>query len=240
MTKRILAGLLLFLMASLVGCAKPPQPIQAEAKITGTVTEVYEHSFLLYCEDVEGYPNQHDFQISLNAENPDSYANPAVGDLVSVYFDGLIAEIYPLAIDHVYTIALVAPAETEPEQQWTKENLISTFISSHHPESNQVTVYDAVVFPDRAYDRVGAVLYRINDSKAFYAAFPDENGFGQQVGFENMGYTGSPLVYDGGGTIGFRLTTAEGETLAYQVSISIEGDSTDFTVKTQPVDAAQG
>lgn len=85
-------------------------PPMQEQSITGIVTEVYEHSFLMLGEPTEGYPNAEEYRVSLNAENEDSYTTVAVGDEVIVYHNGEIAESDPLQINTVYAITLKTPA----------------------------------------------------------------------------------------------------------------------------------
>jgi len=86
-------------------------PPLEEQSITGVVTEVYEHSFLMLGEPTESYPNAEEYRVSLNVENEDSYTSVAVGDEVIVYHNGEIAESDPLQINTVYAITLKAAAE---------------------------------------------------------------------------------------------------------------------------------
>lgn len=86
--------------------------IENEPSITGIVEEVREQSFLIYLE-TDGYPDGALFEISLNVENEDSYTDVSVGDEVVVYFDGNIAESYPMQILKVYGITLKTPANRE-------------------------------------------------------------------------------------------------------------------------------
>lgn len=85
-------------------------PPLEEQSITGVVTEVYEHSLLMFGEPTEGYPNAEEYRVSLNVANEDSYTSVAVGDEVIVYHNGEIAESDPLQINTVYAITLKTPA----------------------------------------------------------------------------------------------------------------------------------
>lgn len=78
--------------------------IQNEPCIIGTVTEVYDNSVLIKNETGEYY-------VSLDVENSDSCTSLNVGDGIYVYYDGSIAETYPMQIDTVYAILLIEPAE---------------------------------------------------------------------------------------------------------------------------------
>ena len=91
--KKILSLILtLFCVLSLVGCGRSMDDIiKNESSITGVVEEVY-------CD------------VSLDAENKDDMVDFNIGDEVIVYYDGNIAESYPLQINTVYAISLKDPA----------------------------------------------------------------------------------------------------------------------------------
>ena len=54
---------------------------------------------------------QGEYQVSLQVQNPDSTTELRVGDEVAVYYDGSIAETYPMQINTVYAITLRTPAD---------------------------------------------------------------------------------------------------------------------------------
>lgn len=111
--KKIFTLLLaLVCVVGLVGCNNRSLDniIENEPSVTGIVTEVYEHSFLMLGEPTEGYPNAEEYSVSLKVENEDSYTSVAVGDEVIVYHNGEIAESDPLQINTVYAITLKTPA----------------------------------------------------------------------------------------------------------------------------------
>lgn len=113
-----LAALILALMFvfGLVGCNNRNMNyiIKHEPSVTGTVEEVHDNYMIIYLK-TDGYPNGARRAVSLNAENKDSYTDVAVGDEVIVYYNGEIAESYPLRINTVYAINLKAPASREAE-----------------------------------------------------------------------------------------------------------------------------
>ena len=78
--------------------------ISHEPSITGIVRDVGEHAILIENENVE-------YWVSLDVENKDSMTSFRIGDEVVVYFDGSVAESYPMQIDHVYAITLKTPAD---------------------------------------------------------------------------------------------------------------------------------
>ena len=93
-------------MFCLSGCGKKSMNdiINSEANITGIVKEATENSILIENENGK-------YWVSLNVENKDSVTNFNIGDEVVVYYDGNIAESYPMQINTVYAITLKTPAD---------------------------------------------------------------------------------------------------------------------------------
>ena len=52
------------------------------------------------------------YWVSLDVENKDSMSHFSMGDEVVVYYDGNIAETYPMQINRVYAITLKTPADS--------------------------------------------------------------------------------------------------------------------------------
>lgn len=73
------------------------------AFITGIVKEAGENFILIENEDGE-------YVVSLTVENEDSMTHFSIGDEVVVYYDGNIAESYPMQINTAYAITLKTPA----------------------------------------------------------------------------------------------------------------------------------
>ena len=85
--------------------------IANEPNITGIVKESNDSSILI--ENENGA-----YLVSLNVENKDSMTHFSIGDEVVVYYDGNIAESYPMQINTVFAITLRTPSDrTEPEAQ---------------------------------------------------------------------------------------------------------------------------
>ena len=97
--------LTILFMFCLIGCGKKSMNdiINSEANITGIVKETTESSILIENENGK-------YWVSLNVENKDSVTNFNIGDEVVVYYDGNIAESYPMQIKTVYAITLKTPA----------------------------------------------------------------------------------------------------------------------------------
>ena len=106
MKKLIALVLALVCVLGLVGCNNRSMNyiIENEPSITGIVKETNDNSILIENEDGE-------YWVSLNVENKDSMTNFSVGDEVVVYYDGNIAESYPMQINTVYAITLKTPAD---------------------------------------------------------------------------------------------------------------------------------
>ena len=106
MKKLIALVLALICVLGLVGCNNRSMNyiISNEPSITGIVKETNENAILIENDDGE-------YWVSLNVESKDSVTNFNVGDEVVVYYDGNIAESYPMQINTVYAITLKTPAD---------------------------------------------------------------------------------------------------------------------------------
>ena len=113
MKRYLLIVLSIFCVLGLVGCNNKSLNyiISNEPSIIGTIKEVNENSILLENESEE-------YVVSLNVENSDGIYSPIqVGDEVTVYYDGNIAESYPMQINKVYAILLKEPADRSLNEQ---------------------------------------------------------------------------------------------------------------------------
>ena len=113
MKKYLLIILSMICVLWLVGCNNKSLNyiISNEPSIIGTIKEVNENSILLENESGE-------YVVSLNVENSDGIYSPIqVGDEVTVYYDGNIAESYPMQINKVYAILLKEPADRTVNEQ---------------------------------------------------------------------------------------------------------------------------
>ena len=106
MKKSITLFLVLFCLLGLVGCNNRSMNyiIANEPNITGVVKESSEKFILI--ENKTG-----EYWVSLNVENEDSMTHFSMGDEVVVYYDGNIAESYPMQINTVYAILLKEPVD---------------------------------------------------------------------------------------------------------------------------------
>lgn len=86
------------------GCGRTMDDvIDNEPSITGVVTEVRPHSITIHAQGSE-------YVVSLDVRDSDSCTDLTAGDEIVVYYDGSIAETYPMQINTVYAITLRTPA----------------------------------------------------------------------------------------------------------------------------------
>ena len=106
MKKLITLFITLICCLSLTGCKNKDMNyiIENEPSIIGFVKDTGDYSILIENEDGE-------YSVSLNVENKDSSTHFNIGDEVVVYYDGNIAESYPMQINKVYAITLRTPAD---------------------------------------------------------------------------------------------------------------------------------
>ena len=106
MKKLTVVFLVMILMFSMAGCNNRSMNyiIQNESNINGMVKTITNDAFLMENETGE-------YWVSLKVENKDSMTHFSIGDEVVVYFDGNVAESYPMQINTVYAITLKTPAD---------------------------------------------------------------------------------------------------------------------------------
>lgn len=112
MKKYIVLALTFVFALGLTGCNKKSMNyiIQNEPNITGIVEEANDDFIIIRCEQIDGYQEGAMCSVSLDTENKDSMRHFSVGDEVVVYYNGEIAESYPLQINTVYAVTLRTPA----------------------------------------------------------------------------------------------------------------------------------
>ena len=106
MKKLIALVLAMVCVLGLVGCNNRSMNyiISNEPSITGIVKETNEDAILIENDNGE-------YWVSLNVENKDSMTSFNIGDEIVVYYDGNIAESYPMQVNTVYAITLKTPAD---------------------------------------------------------------------------------------------------------------------------------
>ena len=107
MKKYLLIIISIICMMGLAGCNNRSMNyiISNEPSMTGIIKYVKENSILIENESGE-------YWVSLQVENSEGKYSPImVGDEVTVYYDGNIAESYPMQINTVYAVLLKEPAD---------------------------------------------------------------------------------------------------------------------------------
>ena len=112
MRKTIALLLALICLLTLAGCGPRSMNdiIQNEPSIRGLVKDTADTAILIENDGGE-------YWVSLDAESKDSMTHFSIGDEVVVYFDGNIAETYPMQINKVYAITLTTPADRAVNDQ---------------------------------------------------------------------------------------------------------------------------
>ena len=113
----------------------------------------------------------------------------------------------------------------------TKEEIHSLFTAAGYDKSPSVTFIDAVVIPDLAYGRVGAVLFTDDETRTVKVMFLDADGNGQTAGPCAKPCAESELTYCGDGTVSFKLETEEGTAYTYWLSLAIDGSHVKFSAR---------
>lgn len=148
--KKLTAWLLtLACVLSLTGCKTRSMNyiIADEPNITGVVRDENDKSVLIENENGE-------YRVSLNVAIKDSMTHFSIGDEVVVYYDGNVAETYPMQIDTVYAIALKTPADRTENSE--PQNDVLTFFADRYdmtfklwgPEGHDL--YAFYIYPDYA------------------------------------------------------------------------------------------
>lgn len=128
------------------------------------------------------------------------------------------------AAEAILSTVTVAPfsSDKEDENTWTKQDITDMFYNMEN--SDKLKYIDSVVMPDRAFDRIGAVLfYTVNG--AVEVAFFDEYGFAQRCFWSFHAKAADPpdLTYLGNGALSFKLETENHTIGCYTLTIDADG-----------------
>lgn len=108
MKKTIL--LIPFVIIILIGCFKQINihNVVGEPNFSGTVKEVSKESILVLADEKEDEIKSSDLMsVSLDVLLKEELVKVKVGDIVKVYYDGVITETYPAQINNVYIIIIL-------------------------------------------------------------------------------------------------------------------------------------
>ena len=97
--------------------------------------------------------------------------------------------------------------------------------------ADDFTYLGCVLIPDKASDRVGAVLFEDETKETTNVAFFDADGYAQQCGTYAKAADDPEFTYLGDGTVTFKLKTEDNIIYNYTLTISIDGMNVNFTAK---------
>lgn len=83
--------------------------INNKPKIEGIIEEISENSIFIQNENGK-------YRVSLDVKNKDSMTDFYLGDVVYVYYDGVMLETYPAQINNALFIALKTPSKDRPQR----------------------------------------------------------------------------------------------------------------------------
>lgn len=116
------------------------------------------------------------------------------------------------------------------EKVWLEQDIIDMFYSMTNGEA-ELEYLDCTLMPDRACERIGAVLYKNTEEGVIEVAFFDERGYAQQCGVYAEAADSSELIYLGDGTVSFQLKSDEGDIYNCKINIFIKDSNVAFVVE---------
>lgn len=117
------------------------------------------------------------------------------------------------------------------EKVWSEEEIIEMFMANRTDSQKWEYEYiDCVVIPDKASERIGAVLFKDTEDGATEVAFFDERGYSQQCGIHAEVADEPDFTYQGDGAVTFKLETGEKIIYNCTISILVDGNKTAFEI----------
>lgn len=109
------------------------------------------------------------------------------------------------------------------EKTWTKQDITDMFYNMEH--SDKLKYIDCVLIPDRAFDRIGAILFEDTVKGTVEVAFFYEDGSAQQCGFSfhTEAADAPDFTYLGNGALSFKLETENHTIGCYTLTIDADG-----------------
>ncbi len=123
------------------------------------------------------------------------------------------------------------PAQTvetgSPEggTNWSEQDILDLFLRVRKKDWEY---RDCVLMPDRAGDRVGAVLFRNDPEGTSSVAFFRADGSYQQCGTYAKLPVNPGFTYLGNGTVTFQLESEDGAIYNFTITISVDGSDVNF------------
>ena len=107
MRRNLALALILAICLMFAGCGEK-NPHEGEASFTGVVVRDMDGSMIVETDDIyEGRTEKILVETSKKTRDKTEQDEYSKGTKVKVYYDGVIAEIYPARIDNVYSIELL-------------------------------------------------------------------------------------------------------------------------------------
>lgn len=157
--------------------------IQNEPSITGIVTTITEDAFLMKSETG-------DYWVSLQVENKDSMTHFSIGDEVVVYYDGNVAETYPMQIRKVYAITLKAPADRLQEELKDRTPMVMVNGKLYYDTSRESSIVARCGMMD------GEITASVAASEI--PVMDDQSNFGTGYGYQYGAEEGTVELYING------------------------------------------
>ena len=115
------------------------------------------------------------------------------------------------------------------ERKWSEEEIIDMFYSMTNGKIG-LEYLACALMPDRASDRIGAVLFKNTEDGTINVAFFDERGYSQQCGVYAKVAESPELIYLGNGTVTFKLETNEHNIYNCNINICIKDGNVAFVM----------
>lgn len=118
-----------------------------------------------------------------------------------------------------------ASCSLKEEAEWSEQDVAAMFTAVKEADW---TYIDCVLMPDKAYNRVGAVLYWDEVRGTSMVAFFDGEGNYVQAGPQSKAPDGAELTYLGNGAVTFPQAKEDGTVYNFTLTLSIDGDHVHF------------
>lgn len=129
------------------------------------------------------------------------------------------------------------PLQRLQEKEWSEQDLITMYSDI---QEDDWAYLDCVLMPDRAYDRIGAVLFLDTGKGTCNTAFFDADGDFQQSGTAVRIADDPELTYLGDGTVSFKLISEDDTVYTYALAFSIQGNHVSFQAKDDKKERGNG
>ena len=195
--------------------------ISNKPSVLGTVEEITDSAMLITCHDLQGYEQNVQCWVSLDVKYEDGLSEYNIGDIVDVFYDGTIAESYPLQINTVYAIFLQEPADRTVNE--TAELTTTSIQTENFTEISELSKTETTTQPLEYAEIVH------NYDRKFYDFIELEDGFFEDI----SNYENTPIVEEIINDFEVHLkefdTVHNGITVAKAIADDFDGNGTEET-----------